>query len=215
MRIGLLVATLALCPALAHAALVANGQVAFSEPNGGVGSPGFSGTLYAEVFDAGGGTFSATGEAVAATGGDYTVALQVVLDPDADGQQALVDRLTVAAYMLGPGMTGNPGWSFGPPPSGGGTLGGGADPAFSAGGGSMWDPGDAIYTWSSPLAEGSSSAGLYFTHPNLALPDAVVIALETTVATSVNATLPLTAVPEPTALALVAGGLALAALRRR
>ena len=216
MRIGLLVAALVLYTPAAHAALVAQGSAAFGEPSGGVASPIFGGTLYAEVFDAAGGTFSRTGDAVAPTSGDYTVALQVVLNADAEGQQALIDELTVSAFMLGPGALGNPPWSFAPSPSGGGALGGGSDPSFAAG----VFPGDAKYTWSTPMAEGTSSVGLYFTHPNLDLAgDSVSFSLTTTVATSVNAVLPLLApppaVPEPTSLTLVAGAIGLVALRRR
>lgn len=208
MRFGLLVAALVLGAPNAHAALVAQGFAAFGEPSGGVSSPIFGGTLYAEAFDTGGGTFSRTGEAVATTGGDYTIALQVVLNPDAEGEAAFIDTLTVSAFMLGPGDSGNPPLTFGPSSTGGGTLGGGGDPSFSTG--------SSTYTWTSAMAEGTSSVGLYFTHPNLDLTgDSVFFSLATTVATSVNATLPLTAVPEPTSFALVAGVLGLAALRRR
>lgn len=210
MRFGLLVAALVLCAPNAHAALVAQGSAAFGEPSGGVSSPIFGGTLYAEAFDAGGGTFSRTGEAVGATGGDYTIALQVVLNSDAEGEQAFIDTLTVSAFMLGPGDSGDPPWSFGPSSTGGGTLGGGGDPSFSL------STFASDYTWGSAMAEGTSSVGLYFTHPNLDLTgDSVSFSLLTTVATSVNATLPLTAVPEPTSLALVVGVLGLAALRRQ
>ncbi len=219
MRFGLLVAALVLCVPNAHAALVATGSAAFGEPSGGVSSPIFGGTLHAEVFDAAGGTFSYTGEAVAATGGDYTVALQVVLNPDAEGEQALIDKLTLSAFMLGPGDFGTPPWSFGPAPGSGGTLGGGGDPSFAVGGGTLMDPGDAIYTWATPMAEGDTSVSLYFTYPNLVVPDSMSFALTTTVATSVNGVLPLLApppvVPEPTSLALVAGAAGLLALRRR
>ena len=188
-----------------------------TEPSGGVSSPGFSGTLFLEVFDSAGGTFSRTGDVVGTTGGDYTYVFQLVMDADSDGQAALISDITLNAYQLGSGDTGNPAGSFGPGPTSGGVLGGGTDPAFSAFGAS------AKFTFGG-LAEGATSAAFWFTHPLLdmssngtvAFPvgDGLAFSLSTTVGTSANATLQV--IPVPAAVWLFGSGLVgLAGLARR
>jgi len=214
-----LLSAFVVAPGGAEAALVATGTAAFGEPSGGASSPIFGGTLYAEVFDAGGGTFSRTLDSVAATAGDYTVALQAVMAPDGGGGAAVVSDITLSAYMLGSGDTGNPLSSFGPPPTGGGTLAGGGDPSYTASGTS------ARFSFGG-LAEGATSTAFFFTHPKLDLTaggsntiplgDVVAVLLGTTVGSSVNTSLVLTAVPEPVSALLVTSALAaLLGLRRR
>lgn len=193
----------------AQSALVATGSAVFSEPSGGVTAPFFSGTLYAEVFDAGGGTFSRTGDLVGATGG-FTTVLQLVTDLDT-GDPVKITDASMAAFMLGPG-------SFGNDPTGGGSYGG--DPTFSTTG----LPGfvNALYTFGGGgMAEGASSNAFYFTHPSLDLSGDsmffnVVAAPPAGGSTSVNSSIVLAAVPVPAAVWLFGSGLiGLTGLARR
>lgn len=206
-----------------HAALVATGQASFGEPSGGVNKPVFSGTMYAETFDSAGGTFSYTGGSVGAVGSGYTTVMQIVLNPDTGGGLAAVSDVTLSAYQLGSGDYGTPAFTFGPGPSGGGTLGGAPSPVFSVLGTS------ARFTFTGGISEGATSAAFYFTHPYLDLSatgtslfplgDAVTFSATTTVASSVNSTLHLTTpVPVPAAVWLFGSGLlglGGAAVRRR
>ncbi len=185
----------------------------FGEPSGGVTQPGFTGTMYLEVFDSGGGTFSRTGDTVMTTGGDYTYVFQFALDADlgtGDGQ-AIVDRIDFSAFMLGTGDSGTPAFSFSPGPTAGGAFGTSADPAFTG------NSTTATFTFSSSAAvsEGSTSAAFWFTHPELdvtaggttlfALGDRLHFTAETTVASSVNADIQV--IPLPAAVWLFGSGL--------
>jgi len=192
----------------------------FAEPSGGVDQPVFSGTMYLEVFDSGGGTFSRTGEAVAGTAGDFTYVFQFALDADTGGGLAEIARLDFSAFMLGTGDTGTAGL-FTPGPTGGGALGGG-DPAFSITGGFNQT---ATFTFGSPVAEGATSAAFWFTHANLdmspagtdfvyAIGDRLSFTALTTTASSVNADIQV--VPVPAAVWLFGSGLmGLAGMARR
>lgn len=185
----------------------------FGEPSGGVNTPAFTGTMFLEVFDSGGGTFSRTGGTVAGTGGDYTYVFQFELDADLGTGDGLAEiaKLDFSAFMLGTGDTGTSGF-FAPGPTGGGAL-GGADPSFSITGSSSET---ATFTFGTAVAEGSTSAAFWFTHANLdvsaagtdfvyTIGDRLTFSAQTTVASSVQADIQV--VPVPAAVWLFGSGL--------
>ncbi len=198
--------------AQAQAALVAAGDVVFGPPDTG---NAFSGTVYAEIFDSSGGTFSRTGDMVSATTGDYTAVFQVVMDPDAGGDPASLADLSFAAYQLGPGAYGN----------GGGDTGGawGGDPVFSAS--SSFLGYDAVFSFGGGgLAEGATSNAFYFLHTSLDMTgDSIFVGGSGVYAGGTNSfnvslTLaPVSAVPVPAAAWLFGSGLLglLGAARRK
>ena len=182
----------------------------FGEPSGGVTTPFWTGTMYLEVFDSAGGTFSRTGESVAATGGDYTYVFQFELDADLGTGDGLaeIDRIDFSAFMLGSTDYGTP--AFGQGPTDGGVLTpGGADPVYSA------TSTTARFAFSSAVAEGSTSVAFWFTQPNLdvtaggseifALGDRLTFTAETTATSSVQADIQV--VPVPAAAWLFGSGL--------
>jgi len=188
------------------------GQV-ISEPSGGVTSPGFSGTLYLEVFDsAGWDVFSRTGDAVPTVGTDFTFVFQLVLDADSDGEAAILSDITLNAFQLGTGD-----FNFGNSSTGGGALGAGITYA-----------GNGIapkFTFDSGLAEGAASAAFWFSSSLLdmsvngaaAFPqggDAMTFGVTTTVARGADAIIQV--VPVPAAVWLFGSGLlGLTGLARR
>lgn len=188
------------------------GQI-ISEPSGGVTSPGFSGTLFLEVFDSSGGdVFSRTGDAVPTVGTDYTYMFQLVLDADTDGEAAFLSDITLNAFQLGTGDA-----NFSNASTGGGVLGAG----MTFGGNSI----SPKFTFDAGgLAEGNASIAFWFSNPLLDVTaagtttfdigDAMSFGVTTTVASSANATMQV--VPVPAAVWLFGSGLlGLTGLARR
>lgn len=180
------------------------GQI-INEPSGGVTSPGFSGTLFLEVFDSDGGESSLASGAIAGTGGDFTYVFQLVMDADGDGETAIISNINFNAFMLGTGdfnlVGSTSGGSFGS---------------------SMTYQGNSItpsFTFDSGLGEGAISDVFWFTQPLLDITetgtssitflatnvgDALVFSLGTTVASSANATMQV--IPVPAAVWLFGSG---------
>jgi len=210
--------------AQAQSALVATGGAAYGEPSGGVTSPIFTGGISAQVFDSSGGDITSfTGEAVPVFGSDYTFVFQLVLNPDAESEIASLADITFGTFQLGTGDFGQPALSFTGPPSSGGVLSGDVTPTYSS------TTNSAIYTFGGGWTEPGSTAAtatVWFTSPyldltssgtsNAPLGDQIGAGIGTTVASSVDTQMVLTAVPVPAAVWLFGSGLlGLTGLARR
>ena len=69
----------------AQAAQILTGATGFSDPDGGVASPGFSGVLAFELYDSTGGTSAlAGGQAAPTLGSDFTLVFQIQMNPDSN-----------------------------------------------------------------------------------------------------------------------------------
>ena len=204
----------------AQAAQILTGAAAFTEPDGGAISPGFSGNLAYELFDSAGGSSALAGTAAPTLGTDFTLIFQVQMNPDTLNPTA-IDRVVMSAFQLGPGdgqLLVSPG------PTSGGAI-GAPNPVFSFGTFNQF----ADYSFSAlpggGLAEGDSSAAFFFTIPDVDLGptgttlfptgDLFTVSFLGTAANSVDIQVHLeqpTVIPEPAGVWLLSAGVLLLAL---
>lgn len=202
----------------AEATQILAGAALFSEPDGGVASPGFGGTLAYELFDSGGGNSALAGGAAApVVGTDYTLIFRIQLDPDTDNSTAL-ERVSMAAFQLG---SGDGTILVSPGPTSGGTI-GSAIPVYSLGTFGQFADYSFVDLPGGGLAEGDDSSPFFFTIPNVDLGpsgsmfipegDQFTVSFIGTAANSVDIQVPLeqpTVIPEPASVWMFAAGFAM------